>query len=355
MTTARWLVVFLVGAFAVALVILACLYAAELGRPVHPPIPGALVSAHPASDSLPVGLRDAGSFLRVRDGVTFRVIAQDLMDQGWVRHPWVLRMEARRRRWDRHVIPGWYRYREGETIRALLARLAHGEIEETRVTIPEGWRLRRILAMLAESTWVSAARFQMAARDTSWLASQDIPGPGLEGYLMPDSYRIARGAEPASVLDQLTKPGRDFWMDSLAAAASGLGWSRRDVWTLASIIEAEAATEEERPRISAVFHNRLRLGMRLESDPTVLYALGRPPGRVLYADLEVESLYNTYRHPGLPPGPICSPGRSALRAAVHPQPDCRDLFFMARGDGTHVFSRTLAEHNWNRRVLRARS
>ncbi|MFN8548888.1 MAG: endolytic transglycosylase MltG [Candidatus Eisenbacteria bacterium] len=144
-----------------------------------------------------------------------------------------------------------------------------------------------------------------------------------------------------------------FYRDSLEAQATLRGLTRRQLWTLASIVEAEAARAEERPLISAVFWNRLKLGMRLESDPTVLYALGRAPGRVTFADLAVDSPYNTYRNAGLPPGPICCPGRDALRAAARPNAGVDALFFVARGDGTHVFSRTFAQHGDAIRAVRA--
>jgi UPF0755 protein len=331
------------------------IYQAELRRPVGPPSPGrAPFREAPEEASLPTGL-DPAHLVRVRPGASFRVVVHELERRGWVRHPWVARLEARRRGWDRRVIPGWYRWRAGETTRGLLLRLARGDIEEARVTIPEGWRLPRILATLADSAWIPLDSLQALARDGTWLAERGVPGPGLEGYVFPETYRIPRGEEPARALAQVLGPGRRFWADSLESEAAALGWDRRRVWALASIIEAEAAAGPERPLISAVFHNRLRLGMRLESDPTVLFALGRAPGRVLHADLRVDSPYNTYRFAGLPPGPICSPGAAALRAAVRPDRACRDLFFVARGDGTHVFSRTLAEHNRNRRVLKAQS
>ena len=347
--TVRWTALALAALAGVLAVAIALVYQAELRRPVGSARPFT-VAGDPAVDAR---LARSGEYLQVRAGSSFGAVLADLRRLGWISRPRVARWEARRRGWDRRVVPGWYRRQEGETVGELLARLARGEVEQTKVTIPEGWRLPRILATLADSAWVPLEQFRRVAADESWLAAQAVPGPGLEGYLLPETYRIPRGEEPRRILEQLVRPGRTYWVDSLETAAGAVGLDRRQVWTLASIIEAEAASAAERERISAVFHNRLRLGMRLESDPTVLFALGRRPGRVLYADLEVDSPYNTYRRSGLPPGPICSPGRASLRAAVHPEPGCDALFFVARGDGTHVFSRTLAEHNWNRRVLRS--
>lgn len=330
----------------------------ELNRPVSVPRPARVAippSRTDGASSLPVMTEESGLFLHVPRGASFRAVTDRLRSLGWIRRSWGLRLEARRRHWDRRVFPGWYRYHPGEPVRDLLARITRGEIEQAWFTIPEGWRCARILPALADSLWTSREVLRAASCDPRWLADHAIPGPGIEGYIFPDTYRLPRGEDPRVLLGYLVRPGLTFWEDSLRTGAERLGLDRRAAWTLASIVEAEAASPAERRRISAVFQNRLRLGMRLESDPTVLYALGRPPGRVLNVDLDVDSPYNTYRRHGLPPGPICSPGRASLRAAVDPEPGCSALFFVARGDGTHVFSRSLAEHNRARGVLRAQA
>ena len=360
-TTARRLAVaatVMLGAPALATAAILLVWRLELDRPVGPPRSATVVLSPPGDRGVRPVLRlneESGLFLRVLRGASLRAVTGRLQSLGWIRRSWVMRLEARRLGLDRRVVPGWYRYRPGERVRDLLARLTSGEFEQAWCTIPEGWRSARILSVLADSAWIPIEALDEACRDARWLADQAIPGPGIEGYIFPDTYRLPRGEDPRVLLGQLIRPGLAFWEDSLRTPAERLGLDRRATWTLASIVEAEAASPAERRRISAVFLNRLRLGMRLESDPTVLYALGRPPGRVLYADLDVDSPYNTYRCAGLPPGPICSPGRAGLRAAVDPEPDCAALFFVARGDGTHVFSRTLAEHDRARSVLRAQS
>jgi UPF0755 protein len=250
------------------------------------------------------------------------------------------------------VYPGYYRFRPGETVGQLLGRFRDGAIEHVKLTIPEGRRLAQILPVLAESTWNRVEDFEVLARDEEWLVELGIPGPGLEGYVFPETYEIALGEQPEEILRQVTAPSMQFYADSLQSKAGALGLTPNQVWSLASIIETEAVRPEERRRIAGVFWNRLRLGMRLESDPTVLYALGRKPGRVLYSDLEVDSPYNTYRAQGLPPGPICQPGRASLLAAVDPLPT-DELFFVASENGAHVFSKTLAEHNRARAQIRA--
>lgn len=297
--------------------------------------------------------RESNLTLHIGRGESFRAVATDLERLGWVRSGLPIRWEARRRGWDRRVFPGYYRWRRGERVHELLARLARGEVEETKVTFPEGWGAKRILTVLADSTRVPLVDLVRVATDTTWLRSQSVPGPGIEGYLVPDTYRLPKGESADLLLARLVSPGVEFFRDSLEAQAALRGLTRRQLWTLASVVEAEAARAEERPLIAAVFWNRLKLGMRLESDPTVLYALGRAPGRVTFADLSVDSPYNTYRNTGLPPGPICCPGRDALRAVVRPTPGADALFFVARGDGTHVFSRTFAQHGAAIRAVRA--
>lgn len=289
---------------------------------------------------------------RVEPGMSFRRVTEGLERAGWISNGFLLRLEARRGGWDRAVIPGFYPFRPGEKVSGLLGRLARGEIAYAEITIPEGWRLAAILGRVAEAAWIPADSLDALASDPAWLEREGVPGPGLEGYVFPETYRVPLGEAPERVLRQIVQPGLTYYRDSLRTRADALGLDAREVWSLAAVIESEAAHESERRRISAVFWNRLQRGMRLESDPTVLFALGRPPGRVLYRDLEVNSPYNTYRFAGLPPGPICSPGRASLRAAVSPLSGCDDLFFVARGDGSHVFSRTLAEHNLARVEVR---
>lgn len=332
-----------------------------LNRPVTPPATGATVpGAGDAGEGGPGaglpedGIRppDGAALFGIAPGDGFGAVARRLEREGWVDWAFPLRFEARLREWDRQITPGYYRYREGETILQLLERMVAGEIEEAQVTLPEGWRLDRMLETLADSTWVPVDAYRELADSAAWWGARGVPGPSLEGYLLPETYRVPRGESPERVLFRLIEAGTRFWEDSLQTRAESLGLDRAETWALASVVEAESAVPEERRRIAAVFWNRLERGMKLESDPTVLFALGRPPGRVLYRDLEVDSPYNTYRYPGIPPGPICAPGKASLRAAVDPLDDCDDLFFVARGDGTHVFSKTLAAHNQARRRIR---
>jgi UPF0755 protein len=195
----------------------------------------------------------------------------------------------------------------------------------------------------------------------AWLSDPDahlpwgVPGPGLEGYLFPDTYRFARGVALDVVIEAMVRRYQRAWTAGRRARLEALEMSENELVTLASIIQAEARRVEEMPTISAVYHNRLRLGYRLQADPTVLYALGGRRDRLLYAAIDsvADNPYNTYTQRGLPPGPISAPGEAAIHAALYPA-DERYLYFVARADGTHIFTNSLEEHNRAREVARGR-
>ena len=183
-----------------------------------------------------------------------------------------------------------------------------------------------------------------AVRDTALRARLDVPTPTLEGYLFPDTYAFPLGTTARQAVHEMVKRFEREWKPEWNAQLTTLALNRNDIVTLASIIEKEAKRPEERPVISAVYHNRLRKRMLLQADPTVQFALGRHTARVLYKDLEVNSPYNTYKYAGLPPGPIASPGGPSLVAALFPA-NVSYLYFVADSDGHHEFRTTLAEHD----------
>ena len=221
------------------------------------------------------------------------------------------------------------------------------------LTIPEGFTLPRIASRIADITELPVdtvdARLAREEAHVRW----NVPGPGLEGYLFPDTYHFAEGIPLDAVVETMSERYRRFWTAERRARAAELELSEREVATLASIIQAEARLPDEMSEISAVYHNRLRTGMPLQADPTVLYALGGHRPRLLFAAMDsvADNPYNTYTRRGLPPGPIGAPGAAALDAALHPA-DVDYLYFVANADGSHTFSRTLAEHN--RAVARSR-
>ncbi|MDW7710141.1 MAG: endolytic transglycosylase MltG [Deferrisomatales bacterium] len=224
----------------------------------------------------------------------------------------------------------------------VFADLEAGRVELVAVTLPEGSNLREIAAALESAGILEAEPFLRLARDPEAPARWGLPGPTLEGYLFPDTYRFARGLEPETVAEALILRFREVTAP-LTAEAEAAGLDLGAWVTLASIVEKETGAPEERSLVSAVFHNRLTRGMRLQSDPTVIYGVEGLEGRLRRVHLQTDTPYNTYTRPGLPPGPIASPGRASLEAALRPAP-VPFLFFVSRNDGTHVFSITYDEH-----------
>ncbi len=296
--------------------------------------------------------RGPGKF-RVPPGATLGRIAEVLADSGWVREPRLISLWGRHAGLDRKILPGRYRLGKGWSPREVIVEIASGRVETTRLTIPEGWREARILDALADSLEIPMEKVRAAAADSSWILSLGLPRPKLEGYLFPETYVLPKEYEARAAIREMVRESDARFDRAMRARAERIGWTRDQIVILASIVQAEAAKREEMPRIAAVFLNRIRGGWKLEADPTVLYALGRTAGPVLYKDLEVASPYNTYRAGGLPPGPIDSPGADALRAVLWPDSTRNEWYFVAKGDGVHAFSRTLAEHNAKRRAFHA--
>jgi len=294
----------------------------DLTTPVEPPVGGAVISIAP--------------------GESFRVTSARLQAGGVVRHALVLRLWARWNQLDRLVRSGEYRFDRALSPVEVLALLRSPTSALHRVTIPEGSTLRQVAALFAGAGFGSTDQFLCLANDPHFLLSVDAPASGLEGYVFPDTYAFAWSTPPEQILRTMVEHFREQTAP-LQPLRLDAGLSQESLVVLASIIEKEAGVAEERALVSAVFHNRLRLGMPLQSDPTATY--GRDVrGLPTAADIDVESPYNTYLHPGLPPGPICNPGLAALRAALAPA-QVPYLYFVSRNDGTHVFSRTLEEHN----------
>jgi UPF0755 protein len=193
---------------------------------------------------------------------------------------------------------------------------------------------------------VPAAEFFREASTPERLARSGTRTSTIEGYLFPETYYFEDGTKAGAVVDAMLARFEEVWTEESAAVDSiPLDLERHEIVTLASIVEAETGLPSERARIAAVYLNRLAIGMKLQADPTVRYGIGKYDGDVLYRDLESASPYNTYRHGGLPPGPIGAPGRAALAATLRPLASSKDLFFVASADGGHVFSRTLADHD----------
>ena len=230
--------------------------------------------------------------------------------------------------------------------REILDALCYGTHRAWRwVTIPEGYTLRQIAEAAGKELGSSEGFLQAAAAPASLAPGFPLPESGVEGYLFPDTYRLDADATAKSLVAQMLRRFREVvWKGLLKEKPSYHGRSLQQIVTLASLVEAEAKQDKERAVIAGVLTNRLAQGRRLECDATVQYALGVDrKQRLLYKDLEIDSEYNTYRHAGLPPGPICSPGEASLKAAMEPA-SVSYLYYVAKPDGSHVFSNTFAEH-----------
>jgi UPF0755 protein len=230
----------------------------------------------------------------------------------------------------------------------VLDRIVRGEVRLHRVTVPEGLRADETAAIVGRSGLAAEADFLAATRDPALARSLDLPYPSLEGFLFPDTYSFPLGVNARAIAAAMVERFKEEYAKADALRAPGVTFGMGEAATFASIVEKETGQPEERPRISCVFHNRLRLGMRLQTDPTVMYAsllrTGRWSKNITRADLLAPHPYNTYTTAGLPPGPIANPGAAALRAALAPA-SCKDLYFVSRNDGTHVFCPDLRCHN----------
>jgi len=307
------------------------------------------------------GFSEPEVFVELPAGSGVAAIARRLADAGVVPDTATFRIAVRLRHLDRRLLAGEYRFNEAATPYEVAERIAGGDVFTRSVTFPEGLTIKEMAAIFARSGIGTAEDFEAAASNPA--AAGELAGgvESLEGLLFPSTYSLPRsaGAE-GTVSAMLSQFNRAFDAD-LRAAAAARKMSLRDVVTLASIIEKESARDDERALVSAVYHNRLRIGMPLQCDPTVIYALmqnGRWNGNIRKVDLQLDSRYNTYRYAGLPPGPIASPGRAALEAAVHPA-DVKYLYFVSRNDGSHAFASSLAEHSrnvarWQIRYFRAK-
>jgi len=249
---------------------------------------------------------------------------------------------------DRRLRPGRYEFPRGERWTVILSAFLTGRTDDEMFTVPEGATIAEIAGEAHRKLGMDSATFVAVTRDPAFRERLGVPGDvrGIEGYLFPETYRVPFDAQPQQLVAHMVREFLTVWEPGWdRIAADSLDLTRHEVLTLASIVEAEARVPRERPMIAGVYLNRLkrRVPMKLEADPTVIYALGKPVRRVLYRHLKVPSPYNTYLHYGLPPGPIGNPGKASILAVLHPARH-HFLFFVARPDGTNMFTRTPGEH-----------
>lgn len=295
----------------------------------------------------PRPLPDSGVIVQVPRGLSAGEVAHLLSQQGVIDRPGVFELLVRLSRSAQSLKWGEYYFESPCPPVAVLEKLRRGAVVTYPVTVPEGSTLADVLRILEGAGFGPAEVLQDAAADPDWLDWPGLSETGLEGVLFPDTYRFSRDEAPETILQEMTDRFSAVFAEEARATAGQTGLTERETLILASLVEKETALPRERPVVAAVYLNRLQRNMRLECDPTVIYAVTRNSpsfsGRLRRRHLRDPSPYNTYRHRGLPPGPICNPGRAALRAALAPAA-VDYLYFVSRNDGSHVFSRTYAEH-----------
>ena len=289
---------------------------------------------------------DPPQALSVPPGSSVVDIGRSLRDLGLVRHPELFRVAVLVRGAASRLRAGEYRLEGEMSLEQVIDKLVRGDVVRNQVTFPEGSNIEDMSRLVAVHG-IATADFLKAARDPALIRDLDAEAPDLEGYLFPDTYDVPpRGNKAELLVAKMVQRFREVAQPHLPALPLRKMTVRKWV-TLASVVELETARGEERPRIAAVFLNRLERGMPLQTDPTVIYALrkaGTWDGNIRKGDLDIDSPYNTYRRAGLPPGPIASPGKEALAAVLAPSPG-RELYFVSRNDGTHQFSDNLDDPN----------
>jgi UPF0755 protein len=291
----------------------------------------------------------AAVLFEVPPQATLKSVAKRLEEQGLVAYWWSVAVLARLNGKDKNIVAGEFEISAGQTPQEILNKLISGKTYKRRVTIREGMTVAEIPALFEAAGLMKATDLETVLHQPELLREAGITVGSFEGYLFPDTYFFSRPLTPRDAVLAMVKEGNKRWTPEFQARSDELKLTRHAVLTLASIIEKESGNVVEQPRVSSVFHNRLRINMRLQSDPTVIYGMEQFSGNITKADLETPTPYNTYTENGLPPGPIANPGDSAIRAALYPQ-ETTFLYFVSDGNGAHVFSSNLQDHN--RAVLR---
>jgi len=295
------------------------------------------------------GFTEEEVFVDIPPGTGSAGMASRLAQAGVVRNATVFRAAVWMRNSGRRLQAGEYRFDRAMTPAEVVDKIARGDVYLRSITFREGLTIRQMAALFEEKGFGPAASFVTAASRVDRIRTLDPEAHDLEGYLFPDTYALPRRATAETLVDRMVTEFEKALTPHLRARASARGLDVRELVTLASIVEKETGKPEERPMVAAVYSNRLKIGMGLQCDPTVIYALERAnryDGNIRKEDLSFDSPYNTYKYAGLPPGPIAAPGRASLEAAASPA-NVPYLYFVSRNDGSHAFATTLDEHNRN--------
>lgn len=291
----------------------------------------------------PASREEADRVVVIREGASLRDVAEHLEREEIIASKVLFLLWARLHQESRSIKAGEYQLGSHMAPARILAKLTRGQVITHPVTIPEGFTKEQIAALLSEKGLVPKERFVALTEDPSLPKQYGLSGMSLEGYLYPDTYQFARGLSALTLIDTMVRRFLGI-VEPFRESIRESGLSLEQVITLASIVEKETGRADERPLIASVFLNRLQKRMRLESDPTVIYGLGNFDGNLTRKDLVRPTAYNTYVIRGLPPGPIANPGRESILAVLYPAAT-KYLYFVSKNDGSHHFSKTLAEHN----------
>jgi UPF0755 protein len=294
-----------------------------------------------------VPARDEAVRVTIPQGASFKQVTDSLAARGVIGNGLWFRLLGRARGVDRRIGAGVYEFAPGETVTEVLDALASHRVAAQRFTVPEGRSMFEVAELAAERLDLPADSVLAAARDPELLGELGLTGGTLEGFLWPDTYQLPLDVDSRGLVRTMARAFAQNWDSTWTPRLDTLGLSRRELVALASIVEGEARVDDERETIAGVYHNRLRIGMPLQADPTVQYALrlntGARKPRLFEKDYQTPSPYNTYLNPGLPPGPVASPGRRSIEASLYPA-SVPYLFFVADTSGRHTFTRTYAEH-----------
>jgi UPF0755 protein len=290
------------------------------------------------------------SKLKISHGQSLAAVSSMMSQKNIISNQWVFEVVTKLKGLDKSIQVGTFRFNSTHTNQDIINNLVFGRPDRKKITFLEGWNLKQVAGHLADVMKFEYEEIISLLKDEKFINDLNINSKTLEGYLFPETYYFFEGVDKKTIIKRLVKEHFSFWNEENILKADELGFTPIEIVTLASIIEGEAIYDSERPIISAVYHNRLKKGMKLQADPTVQYIIKDGPRRLLNKDLRIKSLYNTYMYKGLPPGPINSPGLQSLLAALNPQIN-NYFYFVAKGDGYHTFSKNEKEHERAKRAF----